>query len=149
MTRANPYANFSLMQPLNTFATAAQDGLDPTIVELIKIRASQINGCGMCLHLHTRDALHAGETPERIFLLDGWHDSPLFTDAERAVLAWTHVLTVITEPADHDAAYDALSAHFTPDQQVKITLLIGAINAYNRLNIGFRVRHPVTQREAA
>jgi AhpD family alkylhydroperoxidase len=149
MTRANPYANFALLQPLTDFATAAQEGLAPTIVDLIKIRASQLNGCAMCLHMHTSDALKAGEAAERIFLLEAWRDSPLFSDSERAVLAWTETLTHIAETRAPDAEYDALAAHFTPEQQAKITLLIGAINAYNRLNVAFRVRHPAGGRLAA
>jgi AhpD family alkylhydroperoxidase len=140
--RANPYANFAMIQPLTDFANAAQHGLDPTIVELIKIRASQINGCAMCLHMHTRDAIARGETPERIFLLDAWQESPFFTDAERAVLAWTEALTNVVQTRAPDAAYEALQAHFKPEQQLQITLLIGAINAYNRLNVAFRIRHP-------
>jgi AhpD family alkylhydroperoxidase len=144
MTRANPYAHFNLIQPLNDFANAAQDGVDPSLVELIKIRASQLNGCAMCLHMHTRDAVAQGETPERIFLLDAWRESPLFTDAERAVLAWTEALTNVVETRAPDDTYEALAAHFDPEQQLKITLLIGAINAYNRLNVAFRVRHPAS-----
>lgn len=149
MTRANPYANFALMQPLTAFATAAQEGLDPTIVELIKIRASQINGCAMCLHMHTRDALKRGETAERIFLLDAWRESPLFSDAERAVIAYTDALTLVTHDRMPDEIYAALQAHFSPEQQVQMTLLVGAINAYNRLNIAFEIKHPATRREAA
>jgi len=141
-SRANPYANYALMLPLQDFANAAQDGLEPRIVELIKIRASQINGCAMCLHMHARDALKAGETAERIFLVDAWRESPLFSDAERAVLAWTEALTNVVTTRAPDADYEPLKAHFTPEQQVRITLLIGAINAYNRVNVAFRVRHP-------
>jgi AhpD family alkylhydroperoxidase len=143
-SRANPYTNYALMMPLQDFANAAQEGLDPTIVELIKIRASQINGCAMCLHMHTRDAIAQGETPERIFLLDAWRESPFFTDAERAVLAWTEALTNVVETRAPDDAYEALAAHFDPEQQLQVTLLIGAINAYNRVNVAFRVRHPAS-----
>ncbi len=149
MTRINPYAHFNLVQPLNDFATAAQNGLEPAIVELIKIRASQINGCAVCLHMHTRDAIDAGEAPERIFMLNAWRESPLFSPAERAVLAWTEELTQVAEHRTSSAAYEALQAHFTSEQQVQITLLIGAINAYNRFNVGFEVKHPALSRKAA
>lgn len=149
MTRLNPYTHFALAQPLTDYANAAQDGLDPTIVELIKIRASQINGCAVCLHMHTKDARQAGETAERIFLLDAWRESPLFTEAERAVLAWTEALTRVAEARTTDAVYEALGKHFSHEQQVQITLLIGAINAYNRFNVAFEVKHATSTREAA
>ncbi len=149
MTRINPYQHFNLVQPLNDFANAAQNGLEPAIVELIKIRASQINGCAVCLHMHTRDAIDGGEAPERIVMLNAWRESPLFSPAERAVLAWTEELTRVAEHRMSSAAYEALQAHFTPEQQVQITLLIGAINAYNRFNVAFEVKHPATSRKAA
>ena len=138
-SRPNPYAtHFNLVKPLIDFGNYSEEGIDPTLVELIKIRASQINGCGACLFMHTRDARKNGESEERIFLLDAWRESPLFNDRERAVLAWTEALTSVHEA---DAAYEALRAHFSAEEQIKITLLIGAINAFNRVNVGFRVKH--------
>jgi AhpD family alkylhydroperoxidase len=141
-SRPNPFAtHFDLLKPLVDFGNYAEEGIDPTLVELIKIRASQINGCGACLFMHTRDARKNGETEERIFLLDAWRESPLFNDRERAVLAWTEALTRVREVGASDAAYEALEAHFSAEEQIKITLLIGAINAFNRVNVGFRIRH--------
>ena len=92
--------------------------------------------------MHTRDARKNGETEERIFLLDAWRESSLFDDRERAVLAWTEALTCIRETGAPDDVYEALKANFTEEEQIKITLLIGAINAFNRVNVGFRIRHP-------
>jgi AhpD family alkylhydroperoxidase len=141
-SRPNPFAtHFDLVKPLVDFGNYSQEGIDPTLVELIKIRASQINACGACLFMHTRDARKNGETEERIFLLDAWRESPLFNDRERAALAWTETLTRVHEAGAPDAVYDDLKAHFSAEEQIKITLLIGAINAFNRVNVGFRIRH--------
>ena len=92
-SRPNPYAShYDLVRPLIEFGSFSQDGLDPTLAELIKIRASQINGCSYCLFLHTRDARRNGEGEERIIMLDAWCKSPHYGDRERAALAWTEVL---------------------------------------------------------
>ena len=99
-SRPNPYASRDdLVRPLIEFGNFSQDGLDPTLAELIKIRASQIIGCSYCLFLHTRDARKNGEAEERIIMLDAWRESPLYSDRERAALAWTEVLTRFTRPA--------------------------------------------------
>jgi AhpD family alkylhydroperoxidase len=150
-SRANLFgSHFGLVQPLIDFAISAQDGLDPTLAELIKIRASQINGCARCLLMHTSDARKNGETEERIYLLDGWRESSLYSDRERAVLGWTEALTRVEETGAPDEAYEQLSAHFSEEEQIKITLLIAAINSWNRLNVGFRVKHAtVATRKAA
>ena len=143
MSRPNPFASrYDLVKPLIDFGNFSQEGIDPTLAELIKIRASQINGCGACLFLHTRDARKNGETEERLYMLDAWHESPLFSDPERAALAWTEALTRVHQAGAPDEAYEAMKAHFSEEEQIKITLLIGAINAFNRVNVGFRVRHP-------
>ncbi len=142
--RPNPYAAApELTQALIGFSHAVNDaGLDPVINELVKLRASQINGCAPCLHMHTASALKLGEKPMRIFLLDAWRDSSLYSERERAALGWTEALTVIADEATRDRAYEAVAAQFSPDEQVKLTLMITAINAFNRLNVGFRVPHP-------
>jgi AhpD family alkylhydroperoxidase len=118
-------------------------GLEQSLIELVKMRASQINGCAFCLHMHSRDARAAGETEERLYLLDAWRESPLYTDRERAALAWTESLTLISQTHAPDADYEVMAGHFAPDEQVKLTLLICAINAWNRIAIGFRSVHPV------
>jgi AhpD family alkylhydroperoxidase len=142
-SRPNPFAShYPLVKPLIDFGNAAQEGLDQTIVELIKMRASQINGCAACLFLHTRDARKNGESEERIFLLDAWRESPFYSERERAVLAWTDALTRLHGSGVPDETYAALKEHFTEEEQLKITLLVGAINAFNRLNVGFHVQHP-------
>jgi AhpD family alkylhydroperoxidase len=118
-------------------------GLELSLYELVKIRASQINGCAFCLHMHTRDARAAGETEERIDLLPAWRESPLYSPRERAALAWTEALTLIADTRAPDADYEELARHFSDEEQVNLTLMIGAINVWNRLSIGFRTVHPV------
>jgi AhpD family alkylhydroperoxidase len=149
--RPNPYAvAYPLVQPLIDFSTTvAEMGLEPSLVELIKIRASQINGCAMCLHMHTRDAIKAGESEMRIFLLDAWRESPLYSERERAAMGWTEVLSVLGDEAARERAYEAVAAQFTPEEQVKLTLMISAINAFNRLNLAFRVKHPAAASRVA
>jgi AhpD family alkylhydroperoxidase len=123
-------------------------GLEPSLIELIKTRASQINGCAYCIHMHTRDARAHGESEERLYLLDAWRESPLYTPRERAALAWTEALTLVATTHAPDADYEELQREFTPEEQVKVTLLIGAINVWNRIAIGFRSVHPVSKRNA-
>ena len=126
-----------------------QSGLDPSLMELVKIRASQINGCARCLHMHTADARKQGETEERLYLLDAWRESPLYTPRERAALAWTEALTLVADTHAPDEIYQEFRAHFTEQEQVNLTLLIMVINGWNRLNVGFRAIHPVEERQAA
>ncbi|MFA5120117.1 carboxymuconolactone decarboxylase family protein [Zavarzinia sp.] len=123
-------------------AHVQQSGLEKSLIELVKTRASQINGCAFCLHMHTRDARAAGETEERLYLLDAWRESPLYSPRERAALAWTESLTLIAETRAPDADYAAAAAEFTPAELVELTLLIGTINTWNRIAIGFRYLHP-------
>jgi AhpD family alkylhydroperoxidase len=116
--------------------------LEPSLIELVKIRGSQINGCANCLHMHTADARAAGEREERIYLLDAWEESSMYTRRERAALAWTESLTKIAETHAPDTDYEALKPHFTEEEIVYLTVLITAINAWNRIAIGFRAEHP-------
>lgn len=142
-SRPNPFhTHFELMQPLIDFGTATAQELDPTLTELVKIRASQINGCATCLQMHTRAARKNGETEERLYLLNGWREATIYSEKERAALAWTEALTRVDHNGASDTAYEALSAHFSEEEQIRITLLIGAINAFNRVNIGLRVPLP-------
>ena len=112
--RANPYfVDGKTTQLLIDFAKAVEKtGLEPSLMDLMKIRASQINGCGMCLHMHTRDARKSGESEEGIFLLDAWRDSPLFSARERAALRWTEALTHLSETHAPDEDYEAAAAEF-------------------------------------
>lgn len=118
-------------------------------MELVKIRASQINGCAFCLHMHTASARRQGETEERLYLLDAWRESPLYSPRERAALGWTEALTLVSQTHAPDEAYQAVTQHFTEEQQVTLTLLIVAINGWNRIQVGFRAVHPVDERKAA
>ena len=118
-------------------------------MELVEIRASQINGCAVCLHMHTAAARKRGESEERLYLLDAWRESPLYSARERAALAWTEALTLVSETHAPDETYQALQAQFTPEEQVTLTLLIVTINGWNRIQVGFRAVHPVKKREAA
>ena len=126
-----------------------ENGLEESLTHLVEIRASQINGCAFCLDMHTADARKRGETEQRLYLIDAWRDSPLYSDRERAALAWTEALTLLHETRAPDDVYQALKAQFSEEEQVKLTLLIVAINGWNRINVGFRVVHPVAERKAA
>jgi AhpD family alkylhydroperoxidase len=117
-------------------------GLEQSLLELIKIRASQINGCAYCIYMHTRDARASGETEERIYLLDSWRESPLYTERERAALEWTEALTFIAKDHAPDKTYDEVRKLLSEEELVKLTLAIGNINVWNRFGIGFRNVHP-------
>ena len=120
-----------------TASLAINASLEPTLVELVKIRASQINGCANCLNMHTAEARAKGETEQRLYLLSAWREAPCYTDRERAALGWTEALTRLSEGHAHAAAYEALKAQFTEEEQVKLTLMINVINGWNRLAVGF------------
>jgi AhpD family alkylhydroperoxidase len=124
-------------------------GLEPGLLELVKTRASQINGCAFCIHMHTRDARARGETEERLYLLDAWRESPLYTPRERAALAWTEALTEIAKTHAPDEVYAEAQDQFTDKELVELTVAIGMINTWNRIAIGFRAVHPQRAPEAA
>lgn len=126
-----------------------QCGLEPSLWELVKIRASQINGCGFCLEMHTREARAAGETEPRLHLLAAWRESPLYTARERAALAWTEAVTLVADTRVPDDVYAEARAQFAEAELVNLTLAIGVINTWNRLNVSFRVVHPLPQPAAA
>ena len=123
-------------------ATVDQSGLEKPLLELVKIRASQINKCAFCLHMHTRDARKAGVSEERIYLLEAWRESPLYTERERAALAWTEALTLLPETGAPDDVYAQVAAQLSEPEIVSLTLAIGAINLWNRFGVGFRLVHP-------
>ncbi|HEV7309643.1 carboxymuconolactone decarboxylase family protein [Ensifer sp.] len=126
-----------LMKSWTSVSVAIAASLDATIIELVKIRASQINGCANCINMHTQEARAKGETEQRIYLLSAWRDAPVYSDRERAALGWTEALTRLSESHTHDQAYEALKTHFTEEEQVKLTLMINVINGWNRLAVGF------------
>ncbi len=120
-----------------SIALAAAANFDPTLTELVKLRASQINGCANCLNLHAAEARGNGETEQRIYLLPAWREAPCYSDRERAALGWTEALTRLSEGQRHTSAYEALKAQFTEEEQVKLTVTINIINGWNRLAVGF------------
>lgn len=113
-------------------------GLEPSLLELVKIRASQINGCAACIKMHTRYARAHGETGERIYLLDAWREAPLYTPRERAALAWTEALTLIADTHAPGGVYNEVRRHFSPEETVNLSMAIVAINDWNRLMTGAR-----------
>ena len=128
---------------------AAGIGLEPSLMELVKIRASQINGCAFCLHMHTRDARAKGEKEERIYVLDAWRESPFYSARERAALAWTEAVTLVSQTHVPDDVYEQARAEFSEEGLVKLTLLVATINAWNRFAISFRSIHPVNVKAAS
>jgi AhpD family alkylhydroperoxidase len=129
---------------------AIASSLEPTLVALVEIRASQINGCANCINMHATDARAKGETEQRIYLLSAWRESPCYTDRERVALGWTEALTRLSEAHTHENAYEALKAHFTEEEQVKLTLMINVINGWNRIAVGFgQFVDPAVARSAA
>jgi AhpD family alkylhydroperoxidase len=130
-------------------ASFENSGLEHSLVELVKLRASQINGCAFCIHMHVRDALKHGESDMRIHLLDAWRESPSFTDRERAALNWTETLTRIGKTHAPDADYERLKAHFDDKEIGYLTAAIAAINFWNIVQISLRAVHPVEQVAAA
>ncbi|AUG03242.1 MULTISPECIES: carboxymuconolactone decarboxylase family protein [Pseudomonas] len=141
------------MQPRIDFYTASPDALkamialetavsklplEKSLIELVKLRASQINGCAFCVDMHTADARKSGETERRLYAVSVWREAPFFTDRERAALAWTESLTRVSETHAPDADYELLSSQFSPSEQVDLSLAIATINSWNRLAVGFR-----------
>ena len=128
-----------LYQAMIALDTAvANSDLEPLLKELVKIRASQINGCAYCLNMHTRDALEAGERPERLYVLAGWREAPFYSPRERATLAWCEDLTLLPETGASDEAYAPLEEHFSPEEIVALTLAVVAINGWNRMAVDLR-----------
>ena len=127
-----------IMKAFFAFSTLVESsGLEKSLLELVKIRASQINGCANCLNMHTYEARQAGETEQRLHVLSAWHEAPLFSDRERAALAWTEHLTLLAEKRAPADIYAALDAQFSKEEQVKLTMMINVINGWNRLAVGF------------
>jgi len=124
------------MRELEKYVAASR--LERSLCELVKTRASQINGCAYCLDMHTKDARVAGETEQRLYALNAWRETPFYTDRERAALEWTEALTLISENDVADNLYDSVRKHFDEKEMVELTMAIVAINGWNRLAIGFR-----------
>jgi AhpD family alkylhydroperoxidase len=126
-----------LMKKWTATSLAIASSLEPALIRLVEIRASQINGCANCINMHTADARAKGETEQRIYLLSAWHDAPCYTERERAALGWTDALTRLCEGHDLKSARKALQAQFTRKEQVKLTLMVNVINGWNRIAVGF------------
>jgi AhpD family alkylhydroperoxidase len=117
---------------------ADETSIEPKLMELVKIRASQINGCAHCLDMHTKDSVAIGENEQRIHVLPAWREAPFYSERERAALAWCEALTNISETGAPDEVYENLKKLFSSEEIVKLTLEIILINGWNRLAIGFR-----------
>lgn len=149
--RLNPFAAAPVpMQSWVEFSKGVlNSGLEGNLMRLVTVRASQINGCAVGIDAHTAAARKLGETEQRLYLLDAWRRSPLYSERERAALGWTEALTVVSENRAPDDAYQALQNQFSPEEQVKLTLLIVTVNGWNRVQVAFNAVHSVEKREAA
>ncbi len=132
---ASPKA-YQAMLALGNFADTC--GLERPLLELVKMRASQINGCAYCLDMHSKDARALGETEQRLYALNAWRETPFFSERERAALDWTEVLTLISDTHAPDEVYLRVAKEFTPEELANLSLAIVAINGWNRLAIAFR-----------
>jgi AhpD family alkylhydroperoxidase len=130
-------------------ASIEQSGLEHGLLELVRLRASQLNGCAFCIHMHVKDAVKNGESEMRIHMLDAWRGSPLFTDRERAALNWTESLTRISKTHAPDEDFAMLQSQFSEKEIAFLTLLIGSINVWNRVQVGLRAVHPIEEPTAA
>ena len=119
-------------------AFLAHSGLEENLRELISIRASEINGCAWCLDFHTKRARHRGETEQRIYLLSGWRDAPVYSPRERAALEWTEALTLIAGHPVPDDVYERARERFSEAELANLTIAVGLINVWNRINVAFR-----------
>lgn len=124
-------------------------GLEASLIELVKMRASQINGCAYCLDMHSKDARAAGETEQRLYLLNAWREAPFYSKRERAALAWTEALTLVAENQVPDEVYHEVREHFDEQELVNLSLAIVTINGWNRLAVGFRSEVGTYQPSAA
>jgi len=141
--RINPYAAapdaMKAMRGVEDYIRSC--GLEHSLIELVKMRASQINGCAFCLDMHSKDARENGETEQRLYLLNAWREATLYSPREQAALAWTEALTLVATNHVDDALFEEARAEFTDAELTNLTTLVGLINAWNRFAISFRYRH--------
>jgi AhpD family alkylhydroperoxidase len=116
-------------------AAVRASGLEQPLIELVRLRVSQLNGCGYCIDMHSKDARGAGETEQRLYLLQAWREAPMFTDRERAALGWAEAVTLLTDHHVPDALYDQVKAAFSETEMMALTLAIIEINGWNRISI--------------
>jgi AhpD family alkylhydroperoxidase len=124
-------------------------GLEHSLLELVKVRASQINGCAYCIDMHWKDARAAGETEQRLYSLDAWRETPFYTDRERAALEWTEAVTLVSETHVPDDVFERARAQFGEEELVNLTTAVATINAWNRLAISFRAEPGIYQARTA
>ena len=138
--RLNPYKTapkaFQAISALQAYVDSC--GLERPLLELVKLRASQINGCAYCIDMHTKDARALGETEQRLYLLNAWRESPMYNERERAALEWTEAVTLVADTNVPDDVYEKATAQFKPDELANLTFAIATINSWNRLSIAFR-----------
>lgn len=143
---------YRAMAGLESFVKNSSN-LEPSLLELVKMRASQINGCAYCLDMHSKDARAAGETEQRLYTLNAWRETPFFTDRERAALAWTEAITLIASSHAPDEVFEEARKEFSEEELVNLTVAIVAINGWNRLAIGLRAvpgtYQPAAQKSAS
>lgn len=113
-------------------------GLERSLINLVDLRASQINGCAFCLDMHAKDARAEGESEQRLYLLPAWREAPFYSERERAALEWTEAVTLVAEDHIPDEVYERVRPHFTDEELANLTLVICTINSWNRLNVAFR-----------
>ncbi len=123
---------------LNTENYIEHCGLEESLLDLVRMRASQINGCAYCLDMHAKDARASGETEQRIYMLSAWEESPMYSDRERAALAWTESVTLLADDHVPDAVFERVRPYFNDQELVSLTMAIIAINSWNRINVAFR-----------
>lgn len=141
-TRINYYeaAPQAMKAMMGLKKAASQSVLPASLRELVRIRASQINGCAYCIDMHTADALKAGETPRRLMAISAWKETPFFDARERAALLWTETLTLVAEKHAPDEVYEEVAAQFNEQELSELTFVIAAINAWNRFGVGFAMQ---------
>ena len=113
-------------------------GLEEPLIDLVNLRVSQINGCAFCIDMHWKDLRAGGESEQRLYMLDAWRETPIYTERERAALAWAEAMTLVSESGDTDSLYESVRQQFSEAELVNLTLAVVAINGWNRLNIAFR-----------
>ena len=139
-----------LIKELRALNKAVEEcGIEKSLLHLIKVRASQINGCSFCVDMHCREARQDGETEQRLYLVAAWKESPLFSERERAAFAWVEAVTKIADNGVPDALYEATLKHFSEEELVKLTVATSMINTWNRLCVSFHAIHPMPAAKVA
>lgn len=128
---------YEAMDALDTYLATC--GLEESVMHLVRLRASQINGCAYCIDMHWKDLRALGESEQRLYALDAWRESPFYSEREQAALAWTEAVTLVATSRIPDAAYEAVKAHFSDKEVADLTLAAATINAWNRLSIAARI----------